>query len=267
MSLALAVRRIGALVLRHLYVLRGSWPRLVELAYWPTMQIIIWGFMTEFLATNSSWVAQAFGVLLSAVLLWDVLFRSQLGFSFSFLEEIWARNLASLYVSPLRPFEHVLALMAMSVIRTFVGVLPAALLAIWLYRYSVFDLGLPLLAFFVNLMVMGWAMGLLITALILRYGQGAENLAWTLLFLLAPLSAVYYPVTVLPAWVQAISWALPSTYVFEGMRAVMIGHIFRTDLFVAAALINLVYLVVGAAVYLLAFRRAQVRGLLLQVGE
>jgi ABC-2 type transport system permease protein len=144
--------------------------------------------MTEFLATNSSWVAQAFGVLLSAVLLWDVLFRSQLGFSFSFLEEVWARNLGSLYVSPLRPIEHVLAMIAMSVIRTIVGVLPAALLAIWLYRYSVFDLGLPLLAFFVNLMVMGWAMGLLITALILRYGQGAENLAWTLLFLLAPLS-------------------------------------------------------------------------------
>lgn len=263
----LSARRIGAMILRHVYVLRGSWPRLLELVYWPTMQMIVWGFMTEFLATNSSWVARAFGVLLSAVLLWDVLFRSQLGLSFSFLEEMWARNLGNLFVSPLRPVEHVLSLMAMSLIRTLVGVVPAALLAIWLYRYSVFSLGLPLLAFFVELMAMGWGMGLLITALILRYGQGAENLAWTVIFLLAPISAVYYPVTVLPGWLQHVAWALPSTYVFEGMRAVLIEHVFRADLLAAASGLNLVVLAIGVAIYMLAFRRARQRGLLLQVGE
>ncbi len=263
----LSARRIGAMILRHLYVLRGSWPRLAELAYWPTMQMIVWGFITQFFATHSTWVAQAFGVLLAAVLLWDVLFRGQLGFSISFLEEMWARNLGNLFVSPLRPIEHVLSMTAMGLIRTVVGVAPAALLAIPLYHYSVFELGLPLIAFFVNLQVMGWAVGMMVTALILRYGLGAENLAWFVIFMLAPVSAVYYPVTVLPGWLQAVAWALPSTHVFEGMRAAMIEGTFRGDLLVNAALLNLVYLGLGVAVYLFAFDRARRRGLLLQMGE
>jgi len=263
----LSARRIGAMVLRHLYVLRGSWPRLAELAYWPTMQMIVWGFITQFFATHSTWVAQAFGVLLAAVLLWDVLFRGQLGFSISFLEEMWARNLGNLFVSPLRPIEHVLSMTAMGLIRTVIGVAPAALLANPLYHYSVFELGLPLIAFFVNLQVMGWAVGMMVTALILRYGLGAENLAWFVIFMLAPVSAVYYPVTVLPGWLQSVAWALPSTHVFEGMRAAMIEGTFRGDLLVNAALLNLIYLGLGVAVYLFAFDRARRRGLLLQMGE
>ena len=255
------------MVLRHLYVLRGSWPRLFELAYWPTMQMIIWGFITVFLYTNSTWVARAFGVLLSGVMLWDVLFRGQLGFTLSFLEEMWSRNLANLFVSPLRPIEHVLSLIAMSLIRTLIGVLPAALLAIPLYHFSIFSLGLPLVAFFLNLLVMSWAMGLPITALILRFGQGSENLAWFLIFLVAPVSAVYYPVTVLPHWLQAIAWALPSTYVFEGMRAVLIHDQVRVDLMLEAAALNLIYLAIGSGIYLAVFRAARRHGLLMQQGE
>jgi ABC-2 type transport system permease protein len=263
----LSIRRIGAMVLRHLYVLHGSWPRLLELAYWPTMQMIIWGFITVFLYTNSSYVARAFGVLLSGVMLWDVLFRGQLGFTLSFMEEMWSRNLANLFVSPLKPIEHVLSLVAMSLIRTLIGVVPAALLAIPLYHYSIFSLGLPLVGFFFNLLVMSWAMGLPITALILRFGQGAENLAWFLIFLLAPVSAVYYPVATLPHWLQAVAWALPSAYVFEGMRSILIDHQFRGDLMIAAALLNLIYLALGIAVYLWVFRQARRHGLLMQQGE
>ena len=122
-------------------------------------------------------------------------------------------------------------------------------------------------AYATSIFIMGWAMGLLITALILRYGQGAENLAWTVVFLLAPISAVYYPVTVLPGWLQHVAWALPSTYVFEGMRVVLIEHVLRTDLLMAASALNLVCLAIGVGVYMVAFRRARQRGLLLQVGE
>lgn len=95
-----SARRIAAMVLRYWYLLRGSWPRLLELAYWPTVQMIMWGFISQFMATNSTWVAQAAGVLIAAVLLWDVLFRGQLGVSVSFLEEMWSRNLGHLFVSP-----------------------------------------------------------------------------------------------------------------------------------------------------------------------
>jgi ABC-2 type transport system permease protein len=259
--------RVYAMLLRYLYLFRGSWPRTLELVYWPTIQMILWGFMTQFLATNSSWVARAFGVLLAAVLLWDVLFRGQLGVSMSFLEEIWARNLGHLSVTPLRPYEWILSLLAMSLVRVAIGVVPAALLAIPLYEYSIFSLGLPLLAFFVNLLVMGWALGLMICALILRHGQGAESMAWLAIFVLSPVSAVYYPVSVLPDWLQFVAWILPSAHVFEGMRGVMIDHVFRWDHLGAAVALNAAYLVVGSVVFLHAFRSARRRGALLQVGE
>ncbi len=264
---AFSAQRVAALVLRHLYLLRGSWTRILELAYWPTMQMILWGFISQFFVTNSTWVAQAAGVLIAAVLLWDVVFRGQLGVSISFLEELWSRNLASLFVSPLRPYEMVLGLLVMSTIRTLIGVVPPALLAIPMYHYSVFSMGLPLLAFFVNLLMMGWGMGLLISGLVMRHGLAAESLAWVAVFALAPLSGIYYPISVLPPWLQYVAWALPSSHVFEGMRAVMFEGVFRYDLLAMAVLLNLFYIALGAGAFLYAFRLARIRGLLLKSGE
>jgi len=266
-ELSNSLRRISAMMLRHYYVLRGSWPRLIELAYWPTMQMIIWGFMTKFLATNSSWVAQAFGVLLAGVLLWDTLFRGQIGFALSFLEEMWARNLGNLFVSPLRPYEHLISMMIMSMIRTLIGVLPAALLAILFYDYSIFSLGLPLVAFFFNLMMLSWGVGMVVIALILRFGLGAENAAWFVIFMIAPMSAVYYPVSVLPVWLQHVSWCLPSTYVFEGMRAILNEKAMHWDLLGIAFGLSVVYLVVGFQVFQWFYRASRRAGTLLGQGE
>lgn len=260
-------RRVWAMVLRYLYLLRGSWPRVAELVYWPTVQMILWGLITRFLLTNSTWIAQAGGVLIAGVLLWDVLFRSQLGLAISFLEEVWSRNLSQLFVTPLRPYELVLSLATMSLIRTLIGTVPAALLAIPLYAYSLFDMGLPLLAFFVNLMMFGWAIGLVVSGCILRYGLGAESLAWLAIFALAPISGVYYPISTLPSWLQPVAWALPSANVFEGMRAVLFENVFRTDLMVRALALNALYLTIGGIAFLVFFRIVRRRGLLLQMGE
>jgi ABC-2 type transport system permease protein len=259
--------RIATMLLRYLYLLRSSWPRALELVYWPTIQMIIWGYTSQFLMTNSSYVARASGVLLGAVLLWDVMFRGQLGVSVSFLEELWSRNLGQLFISPLRPYEWALAMMAMSLVRVGIGVVPAALLAMPMYHYSIFSLGLPLIAFFFLLIVMGWALGLAIGALLLRHGLGAESLAWLAAFLLAPASAVYYPVSVLPHWVQIWAACLPSAHVFEGMRTVMFEHRFALGHFVAAAALDAVYLVIGAVLFLDAFEAARRSGSLLQQGE
>jgi ABC-2 type transport system permease protein len=180
---------------------------------------------------------------------------------------MWARNLGQLFVTPLRPYEWILSLLGMSLIRVIIGVVPATLLAIPLYHYSIFAMGLPLLGFFTVLMVMGWALGLAICGGILRHGMGAESLAWTVIFALAPLSCVYYPVSTLPVWLQPVAWALPSTYVFEGMRAVLFSGAFRLDYFLSAVLLDLVLVVLGALVFALSFRDARQRGALLQMGE
>jgi ABC-2 type transport system permease protein len=259
--------RIGAMVLRHVYVLRGSLPRILELAYWPVMQMVVWGFLTRFLTDHSSWIAQAGGVLIGGVLLWDVLFRGQVGFSVSFLEEMWSRNLGHLFVSPLRPYELVLAMMLMSLIRTVIGLAPAWVLAYVFYAFSIFSLGPELVVFFASLMLMSWGIGLAVIALLLRYGLGAENLAWMTVFGLAPISAVYYPVATLPDWLQWVAWCNPAAYVFEGMRAVLVDHSFRPDLLIASLLVNVVYIAVGAGLFALAFAHARRRGMLLQMGE
>jgi ABC-2 type transport system permease protein len=261
------LRRMAALILRHVYLLRRSWPRVLELMYWPTVQMVLWGFITLFLVNHSSWLAQASGVLISGVLLWDVLFRGQLGVALVFMEEMWSRNLGQLFVSPLRPGELVAALLVMSLIRTLIGVGGAALIAIPLFHYSIFDLGLPLLAFFINLIVMGWAIGLAVSGLVLRYGLGAESMAWIAIFAVQPISGVYYPVETLPGWLQTVAHGLPSSHVFEGMRAVLIdGHV-RADLLANALALNVVYLGAGIAVFLAYFRSARMRGLLLHIGE
>ncbi|MFC7334008.1 ABC transporter permease [Rhodocista pekingensis] len=261
-------RRIGAVVLRHWYLLRGSWPRALELAYWPTVQLLLWGFLSRFLATNSSWVAQAAGVLIAAVLLWDVLVRSQMGMSISFLEEMWSRNLGNLFVSPLRPGEWVVSLIAMALIRTLIGLSIPVAIAIPLFDFNLIaSLGLPLLPFFANLMLMGVSVGLVTSGLILRHGMGAESLAWMAVFILAPLSAVYYPVTALPEWLQPLSLALPSTHVFEGMRATLFDQPFSWGHLGAAVGLNLLYGLAAAFYFLGAFRNARTRGALLQTGE
>ncbi|CAA7624578.1 ABC transporter permease [Magnetospirillum sp. UT-4] len=262
-----SLRRVGAMVLRHLYILRGSWPRVLEMAYWPAVNMVVWGFTSQFFTSHSSWLAQAAGILIGAVILWDVMFRGNLGVSLAFLEEMWSRNLGHLSVSPLRPHELVASMLVMSLIRTVIGVLPAALLAIPLYHFSLFELGLPLIGFWVNLMVTGWAIGLGVSALVLRFGLGAESLAWVLVFAVAPVAGIYYPISTLPAWLQPVAWALPPAHVFEGMRSVMLGHGFDAGLMASAAALNLVYVGAAAALFLRTHHVARQRGLLLNIGE
>jgi ABC-2 type transport system permease protein len=263
----LSARRVAAMVLRYWYLLRSSWPRLLELIYWPAVQMLMWGFLQLYIAGNASFFARASGTFIGAVLLWDILFRGQLGFSVSFLEEMWARNIANLMISPLRPVEFVLALMIMSLIRLAIGMGPVSLLAMAFFGFNLYGLGLALAAFFANLILTSWAIGILVSGLVLRNGLGAESLAWTVMFLMLPLTCVYYPVSVLPGFLQVVAWALPPTYVFEGMRAALIDHVFRADLMLEALALNAVLFVAATSVFATLLNSARREGSLLQTGE
>jgi ABC-2 type transport system permease protein len=267
LSLQIAPHRIGAMILRYWYILQSSWPRMLELVYWPMLQIITWGFLQTYITANAGFFARAGGTLIGAVILWDILFRGQLGFSISFLEEMWARNLGNLLMSPLTPLEFLLALMTMSLIRLAIGVIPMTLVAIAFFQFNIYGLGLPLIAFFCNLIFTSWAVGIFVSGLVLRNGLGAEGIVWTLMFALMPLSCVYYPVSVLPQWLQVVAWALPPTYVFEGMRALLVEHVFRTDLMLSALALNAGLLLASFAAFLALLRSARRAGSLLSGGE
>jgi ABC-2 type transport system permease protein len=262
-----SLNRVSAMVRRYWYLLRSSWPRILDLIYWPAVQMLMWGFLQMYVAENSGYFARASGVFIGAVLLWDILFRSQLGFSISFLEEMYARNLGNIMMSPLRPVEFVAALMIMSLIRLAIGMVPVTLLAIAFFGFNLWSLGVALAAFFVNLVLTSWSIGILVSGLLLRNGMGAESLAWTIMFLFLPLTCVYYPVSVLPNALQYVAWSLPPTYVFEGMRALLIDHVFRADLMLEAFAFNVVLFAAAAAAFLALLRSARVQGTLLQTGE
>jgi ABC-2 type transport system permease protein len=264
---AISLARIAAMVLRYWYLIRSSWPRLLELVYWPAVQMLTWGFLQLYINQNAGFFARAGGTFIGAVLLWDILFRGQLGFSISFLEEMWSRNLANLMMSPLKPVEFVIALMIMSVVRLAIGAVPVTLLALAFFGFNLFGLGFALAAFFVNLLLTSWAVGIFVSGLVLRNGLGAENLAWTIMFIFLPLTCVYYPVAVLPGWLQAVAWLLPPTYVFEGMRALLIDHVFRLDLMLQSLALNAVLFTAGAAAFLALLKSARRSGSLMQTGE
>jgi ABC-2 type transport system permease protein len=263
----IALHRVNAMVLRYWYLLLSSWPRLLELIYWPVLQIITWGFLQSYISQNDSFFARAGGTLIGAVILWDILFRGQLGFSISFLEEMWSRNLGNLMMSPLKPIEFLIALMVMSLIRLAIGAIPMTALAYFFFGFNFYSIGLPLIAFFCNLIFTSWSIGIFVSGLVLRNGLGAESIVWTLMFVMLPLACIYYPVTVLPGFLQYVAWALPPTYVFEGMRALLIDGVFRADLMLDSLVLNAVLFIASFLIFLALLRSAKRHGSLLGGGE
>jgi ABC-2 type transport system permease protein len=253
---------------RHLALYRHSWPRVLELMYWPVMQMCIWGFTASFLASKLGNPAVLAGAsLLGGVLLWEVTLRSQMGVSIYFLEEVWSRNLGHIFVSPLRPAEMVVSLIGLSIIRMLVGISPAIALAWLFYAFNLFSMGPILLLFFINLMIMGWAVALGVISLVLRHGAGAEPLAWAFLFGLGPFSAVFYPVHILPNYIRPFSYLLPSTHVFEGMRTALMHGIIRWDHMGAAFGLDLIWIAGAALLFMRQFQAARVSGALISIGE
>ena len=192
--------------------------------------------------------------------MWDILFRGQLGFSISFMEEMWARNMGNLMISPLRPIEFLAALMVMSVVRLAIGVIPATIMAIFFFGFNVYALGFALVAFFCNLIFTSWSVGIMVSGLVLRNGLGAETPCLD--------GDVRHPAdhlrllsgVALPEWLQVVAWMLPPTYVFEGMRALLADQVFRTDLMLQALAMNVVLLCVSVVIFLALLKSARVSG-------
>ena len=192
-GLAASATRIWGMVLRYWYVIRSSWPRTAELIYWPLVQMLTWGFLQTYLAQVTSFAGRAAGLFIGGVLLWDILVRSQLGFAVAFLEEFWSRNLGHLMMSPLRPAELVAALVLVSLIKLAVAMVPVALMAHLFFSFNVLSLGVGFAAFFANLAIISWCLGLVSAGVVLRWGLGAESFAWLVAFVLLPLSLRLLP--------------------------------------------------------------------------
>ena len=261
------LHRIYALSLRHLYLIKSSLPRIIDLIYWPTIQIILWGFISLFFTLHSDYYNHTAGVILSAAILYDFLFRSSISFNMLFLEEIWSRNFTNLFVAPLKISEIITALTLTALLRTLIGVVPAVIIATPLFGVSIFNLGPSLILLFISLYLFGITLGLLVTSGLLRYGPAFENIAWSSLFFLAPLGCIYYPISILPDWLQIIAKALPLVYIFEEVRSILLNNIVDYTNIMSALKLNLIYFISSVLVFYLSFHGARKKGTLINVGE
>ena len=259
--------RIYALFLRHFYLIRGSFPRLLDLIYWPTIQIILWGFISKFFTMHSDFYNNTTGIILSAAILYDFLFRSSISFNMLFLEEIWSRNFTNLFIAPIKVSEIITSLTLTALTRTLIGIVPAIFLASPFFGVSILDLGPSLILLLLSLYAFGMTLGLLVVSGLLRYGPAFENVAWSSLFLLAPLGCIYYPLSILPDWLQLVAKVLPLVYIFEEVRSILLNNVVNYSNIISALMLNFIYFSLSVFVFYSAFHEARKKGTLINIGE
>ena len=261
------INRIFGLFLRHFYLIRSSFPRILDLIYWPTIQIVLWGFISKFFTMHSDYYSNTVGIILTAAILYDFLFRSSISFNMLFLEEIWSRNFTNLFVSPLKVSEIITALTLTALIRTLIGIVPAIILATPFFGVSLLNLGPSLFVLFLSLYIFGITLGGMVTSGRLRFGPAFENVAWSSLFLLAPLGCVYYPLSILPDWLQILAKGLPLVYIFEEVRSILINNTVNYSNIISALMLNLIYFTSAVIIFYLSFSGAREKGNLVNIGE
>jgi ABC-2 type transport system permease protein len=260
--------RISAVMLRQMYLYKRTLHRWLEAIYWPTLDIVLWGLFASYLSKNPTTGRLGFA-LLGALICWDILFRAQQSVAVGFLEDMWSRNVLNVWSTPIRAWEYVGGTILVGVFRVASGTGIAIAIAGFAYGFNFFaQIGLPVIPFILALCLMGWAIGIFTTALILRLGQGAEELAWALAFLFQPVSAVFYPVSNLPGPMRAVAFWIPASHVFEGLRAIIIERAgFPTTELVWAFAIDALYMAFAVWLFRWALRQVRERGLLARFGE
>ena len=259
--------RMYGLFLRHFYLITRSFPRVLDLVYWPSIQITLWGFISNFFASHSTYYNNAVGVILTCAILYDFLFRTSIGFNMLFLEEIWSRNFTNLFISPIRIWEIITSLVGTALIRALIGLVPAIILTSPLFGISILDLGIYLFFLFLSLYIFGITLGILVSSGLLRFGPSFENIAWSTMFLLAPFGCIYYPIEILPDFFQKIAYSLPLVYIFEEARNILINQAVNIDNILKAFYLNVVYLIIAISLFYYSFNQARKRGTLINIGE
>ena len=261
----MSISRISAVILQSLYVLRHSLEDLVDTFFWPTMDVIVWGFMTVYFARLESPLSPVIAFLLGGLILWNIVWRAQQDVGMTLLRNVWGRNILNLFSSPLTIWELVLASMAIGVVKLVLTLSVVSSLAYLFYSFNIFSLGFYLLPFFAGLVAFAWAAGILINGLIIRYGMRVQAFIWSLIMLAHPISAVFYPVSVLPPFLQKVAFFLPTSHIFEGMREVLSRGSVSSERLLWAFGLDAVYLVVCGLFFAFMFEKAREKGKLAKV--
>jgi len=256
------LRPIAGVVVRQFYLMRGSPVRILPMFAWVAIDIVLWGFITRYLSSVTGNRINFVASLLGAVLLWDLFTRIMQGVTMAFLEDIWSRNLLNFFATPLAISEYVVGLVATSIVTSLLGLAVMLVLATTLFGLSFLSLGLALAPFLLVLFLFGIALGIFASAMVLRLGPASEWMIWPLPALLSPFVGVFYPLSTLPAWMRVVARALPPSYVFEDMRAIVTGHAFALEPLLGGLALAVLQIVLCAGFFVHVYRYAVRSGLL-----
>lgn len=259
--------RISAIIVEHFLRLFHSVAEIIDTFYWSVMDVVIWGFMTNYLNNFGGTGTNVIAFLLSALILWNISWRSQQDISVSLLWDAWNNNLTNLFATPLSVWEFLTGVLLLGAVKIFLTLTIVLLVAFFAFNFNLFNLGLYLLPFFGNLLMFGWVVGIFITALIIRFGREIQDFAWGVMILINPVAAVFYPVSVLPHWLQIVAKMLPPSYIFEGMRSVLNGNYEIGNNIIMAFLLNCFYLILSLLFFSYMFEQAREKGRLVKLEQ
>lgn len=255
------LHRIYGLFLRYSYLIYRNFDRAADTFYWPTIDLFLWG-LTGLYVERFAGELNILVAIISGLVFWYLVFRAQGEISVNLLEEFWSHNLVNIFVAPVKFSEWVVSVLINGLTKALASFIFAAALAFLLYKISIFDLGFYVIPYMFLLLLTGWTFGFFIAGIIFRYGSKIQFFGWTLVYLISPFSAVYYPVSVLPGWAQTVAAFIPTSYVFEGLRNIIHNGQFDMDKFLISLALNVFYLIISIIYIKSSFKRALQKGLI-----
>lgn len=256
----MSLKRAWGVFLRYFFIVTRL-DQIADLFYWPIIDIFLWGMTSVWMQKQEEGVPALALFVLTGLIFWQIVWRANYEVGVNLLQEFWNRNLVNLFSTPLKLREWILGATFLCFFKILVSLAFGALIVFLLYEMNVFMMGWAFLPFAALLTFSGWMIGFLAGSIVIYWGQRFQMLVWMMPYLFAPFSAVFYPVSVLPAWGQSIAWALPTTYIFEGMRKILTEGIFPTSYFFMSLTLNILYLVVAVGIFKYMFEKSRVKGL------
>lgn len=255
------IHRIYGITLRYLYLFKHNPDKLVDLFYWPSVDLILWGITTLFIQSLNPSLSKVVVMIVSGLIFWQVVWRGQIEVTINILEELWNKNLINIFVTPLKFSEWIVAFLILGSGKLIVSFSFISILAFILYKVKIILFGYYLVPFIILLLMSGWWIGILVSSFILRFGTRIQNLAWSFPWALSPFFGIFYPISVLPLWAQKMSLFFPVSYIFEGIREIIYtGNIDPKKIYISFAL-NVIYLIIALFLLKRSFKKVLNKGL------
>jgi ABC-2 type transport system permease protein len=253
------IHRIKAMLLNYYYLSINSLDRIFDIVYWPLLDIFIWGFMTHFIQGISDF--NILNVILGGIVLWVFLWRSTQDLVVYLLDSYWSRSIFHLFITPLKSAEFVISLAIIGLIRSFLAFTTMSILAYFLYDFTILQFNLFHIAMLIGILVLfAWALGILISSFIFLWGTRIQVLAWSVIWIIQPFSCVFYPLSALPNWAAKIAIFLPTTQVFENLRATINGSPLNYGSLLYSLIFILIFFVLASLFLSYSVKRARNKG-------